>query len=123
MNPVRHARKTAFVVFLWMVGLFPALLHAQIDTGGVTGTITDSTGAIVSDAQITLTNADTGVLQQTRSTSSGAYSFSGVRTGSYTLKIEAKGFKTFITSGVEVHLQNILTLDAQLTTGAVSEEV
>jgi len=123
MNSVKRAQKTAFVVFLWMFGLFSGLLHAQIDTGGVTGTVTDSTGAVVSGAQITLTNADTGVVQLTQSTSAGNYSFSGVRAGSYTLKIEAQGFKLFISSGVEVHVQNILTLDAQLAAGAVSEEV
>ena len=123
MNSVKRAQKRAFVVFLWMFGLFSGLLHAQIDTGGVTGTVTDSTGAVVSGAQITLTNADTGVVQLTQSTSAGNYSFSGVRAGSYTLKIEAQGFKLFISSGVEVHVQNILTLDAQLAAGAVSEEV
>src|ERR1700684_3840987 len=118
MNSVKCAQKTAFVVFLWMFGLFSGLLHAQIDTGGVTGTVTDSTGAVVSGAQITLTNVDTGVVQLTQSTSAGNYSFSGVRAGSYTLKIEAQGFKLFISSGVEVHVQNILTLDAQLAAGA-----
>ena len=106
-----------------MVSLFPNLLHAQTDTGGVTGTVTDSTGAVVAGAQLTLSNADTGILQQTQSTSTGTYSFSGVRAGSYTLKVEAQGFQLFIANGLEVHIQNILTLDAKLTTGAVSQEV
>jgi Carboxypeptidase regulatory-like domain/TonB-dependent Receptor Plug Domain/TonB dependent receptor len=123
MNSLRRAQKTAFVVLLWMVSSFSGLLHAQTDTGGVTGTVTDSTGAVVPGAQLTLTNADTGILQQTQSTSTGTYSFSGVRAGSYTLKVEAKGFQLFIANGLEVHIQNILTLDARLTTGQVSQEV
>jgi Carboxypeptidase regulatory-like domain/TonB-dependent Receptor Plug Domain len=123
MNSLKHAQKTALVVFLWMFGLFAGVLHAQTDTGSVTGTVTDSTGAVVADAQITLTNADTGILQQTQSTSTGTYSFSGVRAGSYALKVEAQGFQLFIANGIEVHIQNVLTLDAKLTAGAISQEV
>ena len=123
MISLRRAQKTAFVVFLWMAGLFAGLLHAQTDTGGVTGTVTDSTGAVVAGAQLTLTNADTGILQQTQSTSTGTYSFSGVRAGSYALKVEAQGFQLFIANGIEVHIQNVLTLDAKLTAGAISQEV
>jgi hypothetical protein len=123
MEYVRFARKAALAVFLWMFGVLPVLLHAQVDTGGVTGTVTDSTGAIVSGAQITLTNNDTGIAQQTQSTGTGTYSFSGIRPGSYVLKVEAAGFKLFNATGVEIHIQNVLTLDPQLQTGAVSQEV
>ncbi len=123
MNSLRRDQKTAFVVFLWVASLFSGLLHAQTDTGGVTGTVTDSTGAVVAGVQLTLTNDGTGILQQTQSTSTGTYSFSGVRAGSYTLKVEAQGFQLFIANGIEVHIQNILTLDARLTTGQVSQEV
>jgi hypothetical protein len=123
MISLRRVQKTAFVVFLWMASLFSGLLHAQTDTGGVTGTVTDSTGAVVAGAQLTLTNDGTGILQQTQSTSTGTYSFSGVRAGSYTLKVEAQGFQLYIAKGLEVHIQNIMTLDAKLTTGAVSQEV
>ena len=75
MISLRRVQKTAFIVFLWMAGLFAGLLHAQTDTGGVTGTVTDSTGAVVAGAQLTLTNDGTGILQQTQSTSTGTYSF------------------------------------------------
>ena len=109
------------VLCLMIFGVNP--LSAQIDTGGITGTVTDSTGAIVSGATITLTNDATGVVLSTKSTSSGTYSLSSIRPGTYTLRGEASGFQAFVDKGLEVHLQNTLTVDIPLTTGAVKQEV
>jgi hypothetical protein len=107
-----------------LIAMFsPSLLMAQVDTGGVTGTVTDSTGAAVADAQVTLTNPATGIVQSTRSTSTGTYSFSGVRAGAYTLKGEAAGFQAFTAKGLQVHIQNTLTIDLHLSTGAVAQQV
>ncbi|GGG89327.1 TonB-dependent receptor [Edaphobacter dinghuensis] len=108
---------------LWIAMFTSSSLMAQVDTGGVTGTVTDSTGAAVPDAQVTLTNPSTGIVQSTRSTSTGTYSFSAVRAGNYNLKGEAPGFQIFTANGVEVHIQNILTIDLHLSTGAVAQQV
>ena len=81
-------------------------LSAQIDTGGITGTATDSSGAIVAGATITLTNDATGVVLSTKSTSSGTYSLNAIRPGTYTLRGEASGFQAFVDKGLEVHLQS-----------------
>jgi hypothetical protein len=67
--------------------------QAGIDMGGVTGTVKDPSGALVAHAQCTLTNIDTGVSQKALTTSAGAYSFSLVHVGTYSLKVEAPGFK------------------------------
>jgi len=106
---------------LLMLGVNP--LSAQIDTGGITGTATDSTGAIVSGATITLTNDGTGVVLSTKSTSSGTYSLNAIRPGTYTLRGEASGFEAFIDKGLEVHLQSTLTVDIPFVAGAVKQEV
>ena len=98
-------------------------LSAQIDTGGITGTVTDSSGAIVPGATITLTNDATGVVLSTKSTSTGTYSLNAIRPGTYTLRAEAAGFQTFVDKGLEVHLQSTLTIDVPFTTGAVKQEV
>ena len=98
-------------------------LFGQIDTGGVTGTVIDSTGAIVPNASIKLTNDETAVIISARSTSTGAYSFNAVRPGRYTLQAEAPGFQTVVDKGVEVHLQQTATIDIHLVTGAVSQQV
>jgi hypothetical protein len=98
-------------------------LSAQIDTGGITGTATDPSGAIVPGATVTLTNDDTKVVVSTKSTSTGTYSLNDIRPGSYTLRGEAAGFQTFTETGLQVHLQNTLTIDIPFTTGAVKQQV
>ena len=123
MQCEKYAQKIILIVLLAMFAMLPAMLPAQIDTGGVTGTVTDATGAIVSGVTITLTNTDTGISQATQSTSTGTYSFSGVRAGTYNLKGEREGFQTYNNTGVVVHIQNILTIDFQLATGTVSQQV
>ena len=114
------------LLFSSLLGLFLLIafpLSAQIDTGGITGTATDSSGAIVSGATITLTNDATGVVLSTKSTSTGTYSISAIRPGTYTLRAEAAGFQTFVDSGLEVHLQSTLTVDIGLTAGEVKQQV
>src|SRR5579859_4822394 len=115
------ALTSAFAAALLIVST-PAL-RAQIDMGGVAGTIKDPSGALAPGAQITLTNEATRVAQKTRSSSSGAYVFEAVPAGSYTLKVEASGFKTYIATEIQVHVQNVVTADVVLNVGAVSEVV
>ncbi len=108
---------------LWFIVLTAGPLPAQIDTGGITGTVTDPAGAVVPGATITLTNDATGVLLSTKSTSSGTYSLNAIRPGTYTLRGEAAGFQAFVDKGLEVHVQNTLTVDIPFTAGAVKQEV
>ena len=112
-----------FVGVLCFMLLAANPLSAQIDTGGITGTVTDPTGAVVPGATLTLTNDATGVIVTTKSTSSGTYSLNAIRPGTYTLRGEAPGFQTFVDKGLEVHLQNTLTIDIPFTTGAVKQQV
>ncbi|MGI8744933.1 MAG: TonB-dependent receptor domain-containing protein [Bryobacteraceae bacterium] len=96
-------------------------LRAQIDMGGVAGTVKDPTAALVPGAELTLTNEATGVAQKARSSSSGTYVFEAVPVGSYALKVEAPGFKTYLVTGIQIHVQNVVTADISLAVGAVSE--
>ena len=101
----------------------PGRILAQIDTGGITGTVHDPTGAVIPNATITLTNEATGVVTTTVSTSTGTYSFSGVRPGTYTVQGEAPGFQTFNEKGLQVHVQAVLTVDMPLATGKVANQI
>ena len=100
-----------------------AKVNAQIATGSLTGTVKDASGAVVRGAAITLTNDSTGVVARTRSTSTGTYVFEAVNPGTYTLQGENTGFKTFVSSGVIVHIQVVDTIDIPLQTGAITERV
>ena len=124
MISIQRCNKTV-VVALWLaIAVFlPVSLFAQVDTGGVTGTVTDRTGAVVPGAKITLTNNATSIAETTESTATGTYSFSGMRPATYTLRAELRGFETFVAKGIEVHVQQIATVDIPLAAGAVSQEV
>ena len=107
-----------------LIGIFvPTAIMAQIDTGGITGTVHDTTGAVIPNAKITLTNNATEVKTSTVSTSTGTYSLSGIMPGTYTLKGEAPGFQTFVVDGLQVQVQNTLTVDMPLVAGNVSSQV
>ncbi len=124
MLRIRLGIGTATLVCLLLTATFtPHTLLAQIDTGGITGTVTDPSGAVVPGATITLTNDSTGVSLATKSTSTGTYSLNAIRPGSYTLRGEAPGFQTFIDNGLQVHVQNTLTIDIKFATGAVQQQV
>lgn len=98
-------------------------VHAQIDTGSITGTVKDPSGAVVPGAQCTVTNTETGIAQQQKTTSAGAYVFGGLKAGTYNLKVVAHGFQEYDLNGIEVHVQNIATADVALHIGAASAEV
>src|SRR5579871_4955513 len=70
---------------------FPLLATAQEAT--VIGTVTDPSGAIVVDVQITLTNVDTGLSKTTASNAEGQYVIPNLQIGHYAIKAQAKGFK------------------------------
>lgn len=97
--------------------------QAGIDTGSITGTVKDPTGALVPGAQITLTNVNTGVVEKTVSTSAGDYAFPFVKVGTYSLKTEAKGFEASQINGIELHLGTNVTEDVSLQVGSASAEV
>ena len=85
MKPIRM-----FALFL-MALLLTTLTYAQ-ENATVTGTVFDSTGAAVPDAQLTLTNVATGQTRTTNSNSAGLYSFNNVGVGETSLTAVAKGF-------------------------------
>ena len=98
-------------------------MHAQIASGGITGTVKDTSGAVIADSQVSLTNDQTGVVQSTHSTSTGTYVFESVPAGTYTLRVAHPGFQDVVIKGVQVHVQFVLTEDASLPVGAAQQEV
>ena len=111
-------------ILLFVLSIFLSLnAFAQLTVGHVTGTIKDASGAIVPGATLTLTNEATGIVATTISTSSGDYTFEQVNPGSYSLRVNAKGFQAQITHGIQVHVQGSVTQDYALSVGNVSEQL
>jgi hypothetical protein len=90
-------------------------------TASVSGTITDQTGAIVSNASVTLTNTERGTSRSTVTDQTGLYSIPNVPVGPYSLKVTANGFQTSIRQGT-LEVGNSLTINVPLTVGAAAAE-
>ena len=101
----------------------PLTAGAQIDTGSITGTAQDKSGAVIPGATITLTNDATGVSILARSTTTGTYFLGGLLPGSYTITGQAGGFEDFVVHGLQVHVQQVLTVDLQFAPGSVKQAV
>ena len=124
-------RRDAAIRIRWIViavaitclALFvPRTLSGQA-SAGITGTITDSSGAVVANANVTVTNEGTTVADHTVSSSAGTYSFKGLPPGKYDLTVEATGFKKGVQDGVTVEVSTTPTINITLATGATSETV
>jgi hypothetical protein len=68
-------------------------LHAQVNYGTVRGRIADASGAVIANADVTLTNAGTKITRATHTNQAGDYFFTAVAPGTYTVSISAKNFK------------------------------
>lgn len=92
-------------------------------TSRVTGVVRDKTGAVVSGANVTLTNEATNVPLTTTTTSAGTYTFDGIQPGSYKLAVEMPGFKTFVSGGNVLTIGQPMTVNATLDLGSVQETI
>ena len=98
-------------------------VRAQVDQGTISGTVSDPSGAVVPNAQVTLTDIQTGLVLSTKSNQSGTYVFSPIKIGSYTVSASAQGFATVTLSGLVVNVNQRLLANLKLTPGNLSQTV
>jgi hypothetical protein len=110
------------VTGLMIVALSGALL-GQANLGGLRGTITDPSQAVIAGAKVTAVSVETGVQSSTLSTSAGNYNISALSAGAYQVEVELPGFKKLVRENVTVSLGEIRSLDFQLELGATTEIV
>lgn len=103
--------------------LLAGITAAQTFRGGVQGTVTDSTGAAISAAQVTATQVSTGLTRTVQSDNEGNYAFTELPLGEYNLTASKQGFSTHSLRGVQVAVATSQRADIQLTPGQVSEKV
>ena len=96
---------------------------AQVITSDIVGTVSDSGGAVVPGAKVSIVNAETQLQRSMIATSTGDYVFTLLPPGTYTIRVEQPGFKTFEAKGVQVGAGDRARIDAKLDPGAASETV
>ena len=83
---------------------------ARTDQGAITGVVQDPTGAVIPNADVTVTNVDTGLVLDTKSNSSGVFVFSPLKIGNYTVSASAAGFQTVSHENLHLDIQQRLTM-------------
>lgn len=112
------------VVLVGLITLFCGLVaHAQQDTTTMSGVISDPQGRVISGATVTLTNSATGTSRDTKSGGDGTYVFTQVPPGTYSIRVEAQGFKASVRENIQLLVRTPATLNIELEVGAVSEIV
>ncbi len=111
--------------FLLFAALFtaPNAARAQANSATFYGAVTDPTGAVIPGAVVTLTEQNTQATTTKTATASGDFAFTFVPPGTYTLKIDAKGFKPFTTTGMTLSAGQQLRQTFALEVGPVTESV
>ena len=98
-------------------------LRAQTSTADIVGTVSDTSGALVANAKVTITNLGTNVQRTMNTGPSGDYAFTLLPLGDYSVSIEAAGFKTFSAQSLSLSAGDRARVDAKMEVGAVSQTV
>jgi Carboxypeptidase regulatory-like domain len=109
-------------IFL-LTSLTPSLFGQTAATGALTGTLRDSSGAVVPNATVTSTSLGTAQVRTTTTTDDGTYKFGLLPPGAYTLKFEAAGFNSVEVPSVTVVVTETAVLDEALQVGAQTQQV
>jgi len=120
-----HLGGRSFLVLVFTVALFvafgatPAL--AQKDMGTIVGAVKDSTGAVVADASVTVSDVEHGTSFHTKTNATGEYVAGPLRIGQYTVTVEKSGFKKAVAGPVPLNVQDRVPVDVTMQVGGISE--
>ena len=114
--------RACLVLFALVVAFAPALV-AQESRGTLQGRVTDSSGAAVPGATVEVLNLATGVVSTSTTNEQGSYRAPLLNPGNYRLTVSLSGFGKFVSDQIELHVAEVLTVDATLKVGALTDEV
>lgn len=117
-------RKLMMFVMMGLLLGFAGAAVAQQVTGSISGTVKDSSGAVVPNAKVTITNTDQNLLvRAVKTDTNGDYSAPLLPLGHYSVSAEADQFKTSTVNGIELHVNDKLTVNLTLQVGSTSQTV
>src|SRR5262245_52863411 len=113
-------RKTWNVWTCFLIGyiafILPSVLRADV-TGSILGTVTNTSNSIVHRIRITATNVDLNLVKETTSDASGQYRILALPIGHYKVEASFAGFKTFVTTGIVLSVNDQRRVDIVLQVG------
>jgi hypothetical protein len=122
MNSISALSRAAISASL-LASLLCSAAGAQVSTGTIVGTISDNTGAVVSEANVTITNAGTGQKRTAKTNALGDYTVADLVPGHYTIRVSHAGFSTTTVPDFELLVAQRASVNAVLQVGQTSETV
>lgn len=123
MSKLTSKRLLCFVMLTGVFFAYAARVRAQQTLGGITGTVTDATGALISDGTVSAVNDQTTLTRTQTTSAGGSYSFVDLPIGTYTLTFTHAGFETQKIPSILVQANRTATVNAELKIGQVTETV
>ena len=111
-------RRIPLFVAVIVMALFASVSFGQITSGDLVGTVKDPSGAIVSNASVTVTNQATGIVVSVKSGSEGEFRTDNLLPGQYTVAVSSPGFQTYTLHGVTIDINRTATIPVTLSVGA-----
>jgi hypothetical protein len=108
-------------LFAWL--LFSASGLAQETRSTLTGRVTDTTGAVIPNAQISIMNTDTGAITRAVSNSAGEYTVPFLVPGPYQVTVLSPGFKSYVHNGITLETEQKVTENVEMTVGTADQSV
>ena len=96
-------------------------LFAQKITGTISGVVSDPAGAVISGADVTITNGATGEQRTAKTNDHGEYAVTDLNPGTYTVTVKAPNFKEYVAKGVQLFVSSTATANAMLSVGSTTE--
>ncbi|MGH9327141.1 MAG: TonB-dependent receptor domain-containing protein [Terriglobia bacterium] len=119
-----NTRVPFFLLCVLSIALVPnPRVFGQAVTASVVGQVSDSTGAVLPGAKVTLTNQQTGITASAVTNKSGNYEFAYVQPGVYTVSVVLQSFQKSLRTNVDVIVNSTLRVDVKLTVGSVAQTV
>ncbi len=119
----RFSRWTCALSLALVIGLLtPSAIRADV-TGSILGVVHDKSQAVIAGARVVVNNTENNLTRETVSGPDGTYRFLALPAGPYKLTVTAAGFEQFVTSHVDVKVNDQLRIDATLEVGSVQQEV
>ena len=107
----------------FLVLILTLTCYGQTASGIVVGTVKDISGAVIPNAKVTVSNQATNVTQQTAANSLGDFEVPFLPPGTYTVRVDFRGFQTLVRDGIVLQVGDVLRVDATLRPGKVGQEV
>src|SRR2546425_13244394 len=120
---MRNKIFTLIFVLLGSIAVVIPVTYVQAVTGSITGHVYDPSGAPVPNATVVATNVLTGIGTTRNSDSTGLYLITNLLPGTYSVAVEAKGFKRFVQENIVLRVDSKMNIDAQLELGEITQEV